>query len=62
MGDKDDADRLYFKQLLSGRDFAAGDVIAQQMRRIVSQQFVGTDQDTQDTINAAIDQLQQASA
>jgi glyoxylase-like metal-dependent hydrolase (beta-lactamase superfamily II) len=27
-----DADRLYFKQLLSGRDFAAGDPIAQQMR------------------------------
>ena len=26
------ADRLYFRQLLSGRDFAAGDVIATQMR------------------------------
>jgi glyoxylase-like metal-dependent hydrolase (beta-lactamase superfamily II) len=26
------SDRLYFRQLLSGRDFAAGDVIAQQMR------------------------------
>jgi glyoxylase-like metal-dependent hydrolase (beta-lactamase superfamily II) len=25
-------DRLYFRQLLSGRDFAAGDMIAQQMR------------------------------
>lgn len=25
-------DRLYFRQLLSGRDFAAGDAIAQQMR------------------------------
>ena len=25
-------DRLYFRQLLSGRDFAAGDVIATQMR------------------------------
>jgi hypothetical protein len=25
-------DRLYFRQLLSGRDFAAGDVIAAQMR------------------------------
>ena len=25
-------DRLYFRQLLSGRDFAADDVIAQQMR------------------------------
>jgi glyoxylase-like metal-dependent hydrolase (beta-lactamase superfamily II) len=27
-----DADRLYFRQLLSGRDFAAADPIAQQMR------------------------------
>jgi glyoxylase-like metal-dependent hydrolase (beta-lactamase superfamily II) len=27
-----DAERLYFRQLLSGRDFAAGDVIATQMR------------------------------
>ena len=27
-----DENRLYFKQLLSGRDFAAGDAIAQQMR------------------------------
>ena len=26
------SDRLYFRQLLSGRDFAAGDTIAQQMR------------------------------
>jgi len=26
------SDRLYFRQLLSGRDFAAGDMIAQQMR------------------------------
>ncbi|WP_131816250.1 MBL fold metallo-hydrolase, partial [Mycolicibacterium porcinum] len=25
-------DRLYFRQLLSGRDYAAGDPIAQQMR------------------------------
>ena len=25
-------DRLYFRQLLSGRDFAAGDMIAAQMR------------------------------
>jgi hypothetical protein len=25
-------DRLYFRQLLSGRDFAAGDMMAQQMR------------------------------
>jgi glyoxylase-like metal-dependent hydrolase (beta-lactamase superfamily II) len=27
-----DSDRLYFRQLLSGRDFAAGDAIATQMR------------------------------
>ena len=27
-----DTDRLYFRQLLSGRDFAAADPIAQQMR------------------------------
>lgn len=27
-----DSDRLYFRQLLSGRDFAAGDMMAQQMR------------------------------
>jgi glyoxylase-like metal-dependent hydrolase (beta-lactamase superfamily II) len=27
-----DSDRLYFRQLLSGRDFAGGDVMAQQMR------------------------------
>ncbi|MGY4712376.1 MBL fold metallo-hydrolase [Mycolicibacterium sp. CBM1] len=26
------SDRLYFRQLLSGRDFAAGDIMAQQMR------------------------------
>ena len=25
-------DRLYFRQLLSGRDFAAGDIVATQMR------------------------------
>jgi hypothetical protein len=37
-------------------------VIAQQMRRITSQQFVGADQATQDDINAAIDRLQQAAA
>ncbi|BCI91186.1 hypothetical protein NIIDMKKI_63920 [Mycobacterium kansasii] len=27
-----DSDRLYFRQLLSGRDFAVGDMIAAQMR------------------------------
>lgn len=37
-------------------------VIAEQMRRIVSQQFVGADQMTQDQIQAAIDQIAQAAA
>lgn len=37
-------------------------VIAQQMRRIVSQQFVGADQLAQDEIQQAIDRLQQATA
>src|SRR5258708_11511859 len=32
MASPTDQDRLYFKQLLSGRDFAANDLIAQQMR------------------------------
>ncbi len=32
MASPPDQDRLYFKQLLSGRDFAVNDVIAQQMR------------------------------
>ncbi|HEU4361745.1 MAG TPA: MBL fold metallo-hydrolase [Mycobacterium sp.] len=32
MPDSADSDRLYFRQLLSGRDFAAGDPIATQMR------------------------------
>jgi glyoxylase-like metal-dependent hydrolase (beta-lactamase superfamily II) len=32
MARAEEDDRLYFRQLLSGRDFAAGDVIAQQMR------------------------------
>lgn len=32
MASPTDQDRLYFKQLLAGRDFAANDVIAQQMR------------------------------
>lgn len=35
-------------------------VIAAQMRRIVSQQFVGADQASQDAIQAAIDQIDQA--
>lgn len=37
-------------------------VIAEQMRRIASQQFVGADQPTQDAIHASIDQLLQAAA
>jgi glyoxylase-like metal-dependent hydrolase (beta-lactamase superfamily II) len=32
VSDTDQQDRLYFRQLLSGRDFALGDGIAQQMR------------------------------
>jgi len=32
MASAEDDDRLYFRQLLSGRDFAADDMIAQQMR------------------------------
>ena len=28
-------DRLYFRQLLSGRDFAAGDMLAEQMVNFV---------------------------
>ena len=32
MSDSDQQDRLYFRQLLSGRDFAQGDEIAAQMR------------------------------
>ncbi len=32
MSDSDQQDRLYFRQLLSGRDFAQGDGIAEQMR------------------------------
>ena len=39
-----------------------GPVIAEQMRRIASQQFVGADQTTQDAIHASIDQLLQAAA
>lgn len=37
-------------------------VIAAQMRRIVSQQFVGADQPTQDAIQAAIDEMERAEA
>jgi glyoxylase-like metal-dependent hydrolase (beta-lactamase superfamily II) len=32
MASQGSTDRLYFRQLLSGRDFAAGDTVAQQMR------------------------------
>ena len=36
--------------------------IAAQMRRIVSQQFVGVDDEAQARIQAAIDELQQSTA
>jgi glyoxylase-like metal-dependent hydrolase (beta-lactamase superfamily II) len=32
MASRASTDRLYFRQLLSGRDFATGDIVAQQMR------------------------------
>ena len=35
MSDTDAADRVYFKQLLSGRDFAYGDMMARQMVNFV---------------------------
>ncbi len=40
-------DRLYFRQLLSGRDFAAGDMIAQQMRNFA---YLIGDRETGDTV------------
>ena len=40
-------DRLYFKQLLSGRDFAADDAIAQQMRNFA---YLIGDRDTGDCV------------
>ena len=40
-------DRLYFRQLLSGRDFAANDVIAQQMRNFA---YLIGDRDTGDCV------------
>jgi len=40
-------DRLYFRQLLSGRDFAAGDLIAQQMRNFA---YLIGDRETGDTV------------
>ncbi len=42
-----DSDRLYFRQLLSGRDFAAGDMIAQQMRNFA---YLIGDRETGDTV------------
>lgn len=39
--------RLYFKQLLSGRDFAAGDMVAQQMRNFA---YLIGDRQTGDTV------------
>jgi glyoxylase-like metal-dependent hydrolase (beta-lactamase superfamily II) len=40
-------DRLYFRQLLSGRDFAAGDMFAQQMRNFA---YLIGDRETGDTV------------
>ena len=42
-----DEDRLYFRQLLSGRDFAAADPIAQQMRNFA---YLIGDRETGDTV------------
>ena len=42
-----DTERLYFRQLLSGRDFAAGDMIAQQMRNFA---YLIGDRQTGDTV------------
>ncbi|KRE25503.1 MBL fold metallo-hydrolase [Mycobacterium sp. Soil538] len=42
-----DSDRLYFKQLLSGRDFAADDMIAQQMRNFA---YLIGDRETGDAV------------
>jgi glyoxylase-like metal-dependent hydrolase (beta-lactamase superfamily II) len=42
-----DSDRLYFKQLLSGRDFATGDMIAQQMRNFA---YLIGDRETGDAV------------
>ena len=42
-----DDDRLYFRQLLSGRDFAAGDMIAQQMRNFA---YLIGDRETKDCV------------
>jgi glyoxylase-like metal-dependent hydrolase (beta-lactamase superfamily II) len=41
------SDRLYFRQLLSGRDFAAGDPIAQQMRNFA---YLIGDRETGDAV------------
>lgn len=42
-----DSDRLYFRQLLSGRDFAVGDPIADQMRNFA---YLIGDHDTRDCV------------
>lgn len=47
MADMHGPDRLYFKQLLSGRDYAAGDMIAQQMRNFA---YLIGDRQTGDTV------------
>lgn len=45
--DMPDTQRLYFRQLLAGRDFAAGDMIAQQMRNFA---YIIGDRETGDTV------------
>ena len=40
-------DRLYFRQLLSGHDFAVGDVMAQQMRNFA---YLIGDRETGDAV------------
>jgi glyoxylase-like metal-dependent hydrolase (beta-lactamase superfamily II) len=47
MADSATQDRLYFRQLLSGRDFAANDMIAQQMRNFA---YLIGDRDTGDCV------------
>ena len=47
MANPSSSDRLYFKQLLSGRDFAAGDMIATQMRNFA---YLIGDRETGDAV------------
>ena len=47
MANPSSSDRLYFKQLLSGHDFAAGDMIATQMRNFA---YLIGDRETGDAV------------